>query len=70
MTGYTDLSGSPGYNLRLSEDAANNVANALANLGVAPNDMAVTGRGENNPRVPTPRGVREPQNRRVEIDLS
>ena len=70
VTGYTDLSGSPGYNLRLSERRANNVANALANLGVAPNDMAVTGRGENNPRVPTPRGVREPQNRRVEIDLS
>jgi outer membrane protein OmpA-like peptidoglycan-associated protein len=70
VTGYTDLSGSPGYNQRLSERRANNVANALANLGVARSDMAVTGRGEDNPRVPTPKGVREPQNRRVEIGFS
>ena len=67
VTGYTDLSGSAGYNQRLSERRANNVANALANLGVARSDMAVSGRGENDPRVPTPQGVREPQNRRVEI---
>ena len=67
VTGYTDLSGSRGYNQRLSERRANNVANALAGLGVARGDMAVSGRGENDPRVPTPPGVREPQNRRVEI---
>ena len=70
VTGYTDLSGSPGYNQRLSERRANNVANALANLGVARSDMAVSGRGESDPRVPTPPGVREPQNRRVEIVLT
>jgi flagellar motor protein MotB len=29
--------------------------------------MVVAGRGENDLRVPTPKGVREPQNRRVEI---
>jgi hypothetical protein len=29
--------------------------------------MVVTGRGENDVRVPTPDGVREPQNRGVEI---
>jgi outer membrane protein OmpA-like peptidoglycan-associated protein len=29
--------------------------------------MAVSGRGENDNRVPTAPGVREPQNRRVEI---
>jgi outer membrane protein OmpA-like peptidoglycan-associated protein len=67
VTGYTDLSGSPGYNQRLSVRRANNVANALANMGVARSDMAVSGRGENDPRVPTAQGVREPQNRRVEI---
>jgi outer membrane protein OmpA-like peptidoglycan-associated protein len=70
VTGYTDLSGSAGYNQRLSERRANNVAKALANLGVARSDMTVTGRGENDPRVPTPKGVREPQNRRVEIGFS
>jgi len=67
VTGYTDLSGSAGYNQRLSERRANAVANALAALGVARNVMVVTGRGMNDPRVPTAPGVREPQNRRVEI---
>jgi OOP family OmpA-OmpF porin len=67
VTGYTDLSGSAGYNQRLSLRRANNVATALAGLGVARADMTVSGRGENDPRVPTAQGVREPQNRRVEI---
>ena len=67
VTGYTDLSGSAGYNQRLSERRANNVAVALIRSGVPRNEMAVSGRGENDPRVPTAQGVREPQNRRVEI---
>jgi opacity protein-like surface antigen len=67
VTGYTDLSGSPGYNQRLSERRANAVAAALEHLGVPRNEMLVAGRGMNDPRVPTPLGVREPQNRRVEI---
>jgi OmpA-OmpF porin, OOP family len=67
VTGYTDRSGSVAYNQRLSERRANAVANALVNLGVPRSDMDVTGRGENDNRVPTANGVREPQNRRVEI---
>jgi opacity protein-like surface antigen len=67
VTGYTDRSGSPGYNQRLSERRANNVAKALAALGVPKQQMIVSGRGENDNRVPTADGVREPQNRRVEI---
>jgi outer membrane protein OmpA-like peptidoglycan-associated protein len=67
VTGYTDTSGSPGYNQRLSERRANAVASALERLGVPRSDMVVAGRGENDLRVPTPKGVREPQNRRVEI---
>ena len=67
VTGYTDRSGSPGYNQRLSERRANNVANALAAAGVVRSDMTVSGRGESDNRVPTADGVREPQNRRVEI---
>jgi outer membrane protein OmpA-like peptidoglycan-associated protein len=70
VTGYTDTSGSRGYNLRLSQRRANNVANALAGLGVPRNEMDVSGHGENDLRVPTPPGVREPQNRRVEINFS
>jgi outer membrane protein OmpA-like peptidoglycan-associated protein len=67
VTGYTDRSGSPAYNQRLSERRANNVAKALVALGVPQNEMSVSGRGENDNRVPTAAGVREPQNRRVEI---
>jgi len=67
VTGYTDRSGSPGYNQRLSERRAYNVAKALQGMGVPREQMAVSGRGENDNRVPTAPGVREPQNRRVEI---
>jgi len=67
VTGYTDRSGSPAYNQRLSERRANNVAKAMMALGVPQNQMVVSGRGENDNRVPTANGVREPQNRRVEI---
>ena len=67
VTGYTDTTGSAAYNQRLSERRANAVATRLAALGVARSDMSVSGRGMNDLRVPTPPGVREPQNRRVEI---
>jgi opacity protein-like surface antigen len=67
VTGYTDLSGPAGYNQRLSERRANAVAVALERLGIPRTDMVVAGRGMNDPRVPTALGVREPQNRRVEI---
>jgi OOP family OmpA-OmpF porin len=67
VTGYTDLSGSAGYNIRLSLRRANAVATELEGLGVPRGDMEIRGLGEANPRVPTAKGVREPQNRRVEI---
>ncbi len=67
VTGYTDASGSAGYNQRLSERRANAVATAMLGLGVPREQMAVSGRGKNDQRVPTADGVREPQNRRVEI---
>jgi hypothetical protein len=40
---------------------------ALARLGVPRSEMAVSGRGTDSPRIPTAPGVREPQDRRVEI---
>ena len=67
VTGYTDTSGSAGYNQRLSERRAANVARILASMGVPPNAMTVAGRGENDLAVPTPDGVREPRNRRVTV---
>ena len=67
VSGYTDLSGSAAYNERLSERRANAVADALARLGVPRSEMAASGRGIDSPRIPTAPGVREPQDRRVEI---
>jgi outer membrane protein OmpA-like peptidoglycan-associated protein len=67
VTGYTDTTGSYAYNQRLSERRANAVATRLVALGVARSDMSVAGRSFNDLRVPTPPGVREPHNRRVEI---
>jgi outer membrane protein OmpA-like peptidoglycan-associated protein len=41
VTGYSDPFGSPGYNQRLSQQCASNIANALAKLGVARSDISV-----------------------------
>jgi outer membrane protein OmpA-like peptidoglycan-associated protein len=67
VIGHTDTSGSAAYNQKLSERRAQNVAAALAQAGLPQNAMTVTGVGQNDLKVPTPDGVREPQNRRVEI---
>ncbi|MBV8888603.1 MAG: OmpA family protein [Alphaproteobacteria bacterium] len=67
VTGYTDTTGSYRYNQRLSERRAHHVAEALARFGVPMDAMVITGRGENDLRVPTPKGVPEAQNRRVEV---
>lgn len=69
VTGHADRSGSDNYNQRLSERRANAVRDELVRHGVPGNEIAVTGRGESEPAVPTPDGVREPRNRRVEIVL-
>jgi OmpA-OmpF porin, OOP family len=45
------------------------VAAELVRQGVSRNEIAITAFGESRPLVPTADGVREPQNRRVEIVL-
>jgi hypothetical protein len=66
-TGHTDTAGPAAYNLALSLRRANAVKNALVANGVSPMAIAVIGKGETALLVPTADGVREPQNRRVEI---
>jgi outer membrane protein OmpA-like peptidoglycan-associated protein len=67
LAGYTDSSGTPQYNLGLAarRDAA--VESYLTGHGVAANVISTRAYGEANQRVPTADGVRELQNRRVEI---
>jgi OOP family OmpA-OmpF porin len=67
LAGYTDLAGSAAYNLKLSQRRAETVSAALVKDGVPRNQIAASWHGKENPRVPTADGVREPQNRRVEI---
>lgn len=66
-TGHADRSGSDGYNMALSLRRANAVKLALGREGVPAAAITVAGRGESQPLVPTADGVREPQNRRVEV---
>jgi outer membrane protein OmpA-like peptidoglycan-associated protein len=68
-TGHTDTSGPEGYNMALSLRRANAVKDQLIRDGVNPSDISVVGKGETQLLVPTPDGVREAQNRRVEIVL-
>jgi OOP family OmpA-OmpF porin len=66
-TGHTDTAGPANYNMALSLRRANTVKDALVREGVSPTAISVVGRGEEALLVATKDGVREPQNRRVEI---
>ncbi len=69
VNGYTDLSGTAAYNQKLSVRRAMTVKAELVHDGVAASEIDIHGFGETHPLVPTAKGVREPQNRRVEIIL-
>lgn len=68
-TGHTDRSGTVAYNLGLSERRAVAVRNSLVALGLQSGEIQTVAKGEADPLVATPDGVREPQNRRVQIVL-
>jgi outer membrane protein OmpA-like peptidoglycan-associated protein len=67
VNGYTDTSGTPAYNQGLSVRRAQAVAAELVKDGVPKAAIAIQGFGETHLLVQTGPGVREPQNRRVEI---
>jgi opacity protein-like surface antigen len=67
VNGYTDTSGTPKYNQGLSVRRARAVQAELVKDGVPANAITIQGFGDTNLLVPTGPGVREPQNRRVEI---
>jgi outer membrane protein OmpA-like peptidoglycan-associated protein len=69
VAGNTDTSGTPQYNLGLSRRRADVVAALLVEHGVPNSAISITALGDTQPLVPTGPGVREPQNRRVQIVL-
>lgn len=70
IDGHTDTSGTVEYNYKLGLRRANKVANAMVGSGINSDQMLVTSYGENKLKVLTADGVRESQNRRVEVFFS
>jgi outer membrane protein OmpA-like peptidoglycan-associated protein len=67
VSGNADRAGDPAYNQRLSQARAEAVAAEMGRWGVPRSAMDIHSYGDTRPLVPTAVGVREPQNRRVEI---
>lgn len=66
-SGHTDTVGTGPYNMALSQRRVDQVKAALIQEGVKESDISVVALGKTQPMVPTGDGVRERQNRRVEI---
>jgi outer membrane protein OmpA-like peptidoglycan-associated protein len=69
-TGHTDTVGSDAYNMRLSRRRAESVAAELEARGIPSSEIEIVAKGKHDLLVPTGDGVREPQNRRVQIVYS
>ena len=69
VNGNADTSGTKAYNQGLSMRRAQAVAAELVKDGVPKAAIAITASGDTHLLVPTGPGVREPQNRRVEINI-
>lgn len=67
LSGHADRSGSVATNRRSGLRRAETVRGELEKRGIPRNAMTVASFGEERPLVPTEDGVREVQNRRVEI---
>ena len=67
IVGHTDAVGSDQYNDALAKKRAERVKAMLVERGIAGGDIDAIGRGKRDLLVPTPDGVAEPRNRRVEI---
>ena len=69
LAGNADRTGTAAYNRAISLRRAQAVAAELVRLGVPASAISMQANGDSQPLVATQAGVREPQNRRVEIVL-
>lgn len=69
VIGHSDRTGDSNYNRTLSLRRADAVAALLVNQGVPRDCLTIRYYGESDPLIPTPDGVPEPRNRRVEVEV-
>jgi OOP family OmpA-OmpF porin len=69
LVGHTDTMGPAQYNQTLSVNRAISVSDYLKSKGVTA-EIASSGKGEADPRVPTPDQVEEQENRNVQIRIN
>ncbi len=70
VVGHADRAGSNANNIGDSERRAEAIEELMAARGISAGAITTQAKGEESPRVPTAYGVRELQNRRVEILVS
>lgn len=70
VAGHADRAGSDSYNDALSLRRAQAVAALMESRGIDAGMITVSAFGESAPRVATPDGERNPQNRRVEVTVN
>jgi outer membrane protein OmpA-like peptidoglycan-associated protein len=69
VVGHSDAVGDDHANLVLSMFRARTIRTDLVKGGVSDAAIDIEYHGSNNPRVPRPHGVPEPENRRVEVTI-
>lgn len=69
VIGHTDTLESASYNYLLGLKRAKAIAEQLRHLGLENMELSVESQGLKNLLIPTPMGVAEPRNRRVEITI-
>ncbi|MBR3880640.1 MAG: OmpA family protein [Mailhella sp.] len=70
VAGHTDSTGSDEYNMKLSQQRADSVKNALVQRGVAPQRISAVGYGEGQPVGDNNTEFGRQQNRRVEVRIN
>lgn len=69
ISGHADTVGSEKINIIVSQRRADSVVEALVKAGIPKDKMEIKAFGETQLAVPTSDNIREPRNRRVEIEL-
>jgi outer membrane protein OmpA-like peptidoglycan-associated protein len=70
IEGYTDTTGTPDYNLKLSQQRADAVRDFLISQGLSPDTITSTGMGQADPVADNSTAAGRKANRRVEIIVS